>query len=105
MRYLILALIILASPAAAKWKHQYANSPDASWFEAQKDCDGGSCCGRADAEPYFDGYEQHVDGSVTLGNGTKITACKVLRGSNPTGHALWWKAGNTTYCFSPGPDF
>ena len=41
----------IASPAAAKWKPQYANSPDASWFEVQKDCDGGSCCGRAGCAP------------------------------------------------------
>ena len=105
MRYLILAIMIFAAPASAKWRPQYIGSPNASWFEDQKDCNGTTCCGRADAEPYYDGYEQNADGSVTLGNGTKIKACQVLHGSNPTGHALWWKAGQTTYCFSLGPDF
>ena len=100
---IIAVLALLALPAHAKWRSQFAQSPNASWFESQKDCHNASCCGRADGDPYFDGYEQKSDGSVVLGNGTKIEACQVVRGPNPTGHAIWWHNGETTYCFSPGP--
>jgi hypothetical protein len=100
---IIVVLALVTTPAQAKMKPQYAQSPNASWFESQKDCNGGSCCGRADGEPYYDGYEQKPDGSVVLGNGTKIDACQVTRGPNPTGHAIWWRSDARTYCFSPGP--
>lgn len=99
----IAAVFLATAPAEAKWKPQYAQSPNASWFDAQRDCKGGNCCGRADGEPYYDGYEVNADGSVTLGNGTRIESCQVLTGPNPTGHAIWWHGGARTYCFSPGP--
>jgi hypothetical protein len=106
-RLAVAAIMILAAMTAAeaRWKSQYAGSPNASWFESQKDCEGHSCCGSADGEAFYGSYEMHPDGSVTLGSGEKIAACKVLKGANPTGHAIWWKSGTTTYCFSLGSGF
>jgi hypothetical protein len=107
IRIALIATIVLITGAdvQAKWKPQYAQSPNATWFEEQQDCKGKSCCGQADGDPYYDGYDQNADGSVTLGNGTKIESCQVLKGPNPKGHAIWWHSGDRTYCFSPGPGF
>ncbi len=94
-----------ATPSRATWKAQYAGSPNATWFEQQKDCNGNSCCGQGDGEAYYSMYEMHSDGSVTLANGTKINKCQVLDGKNPTGHAILWHSGANIYCFSLGPGF
>ncbi len=105
MRAAIITAVFVAAtaPAQAKWKAQYADSPNATWYQDQKDCGGKSCCGLADGEAYHGGYELRPDGSAILGDGTKIDACRVLSGPNPTGHAIWWHSGARTYCFSPGP--
>ena len=49
------------------------------------------------------------DGSVVLnyeGQRYVIPDQLVLKGTNPTGHAVWWflegPTGRTTYCFAPG---
>jgi|SoiMethySBSTD1v2_1073268.scaffolds.fasta_scaffold34508_8 hypothetical protein len=106
MRFVLLFLaLLIASPAHARWKPQYASSPYAAWYESQRGCGGGKCCNKADAEAYYGNWSFNADGSVTLDNGAKIASCSVLRGPNPTGHAVWWHNGPVSFCFAPGSDF
>ncbi len=90
------------APVAARWKPEFADNPNKDWFEAQRDCNGLRCCGVSDGEPYYGGYELLSDGSVQLDDGTQISACQVLHGPNPTGHAIRWRRYGHTYCFAPG---
>lgn len=101
----VLIMFGFVTASDARWKPQYSESQNATWFETQADCEGKKCCGSADGEPFYGGYDMHPDGSVTLGTGEKIPACKVLKGANPTGHAIWWRSGTSTYCFSLGPGY
>jgi hypothetical protein len=51
-------------------------------------------------------YALNKDGSVTLADGTRIPPWQVLKGPNPTGHAVWWRDERfVTYCFAPGSLF
>ena len=67
------------------------------------------CCNESDGHPYFGDYSLREDGSVVLnyeGQRYVIPDQLVLKGTNPTGHAVWWflegPTGRTTYCFAPG---
>ena len=67
------------------------------------------CCTESDGHPYFGDYSLGEDGSVVLnyeGQRYVIPDQLVLKGTNPTGHAVWWflegPTGRTTYCFAPG---
>ncbi len=102
VRWLWLALLLMATSADARWKPEFADNPNKNWFEAQRDCNGLPCCGVSDGEPYYGGYELLSDGSVQLDDGTHINACQVLHGPNPTGHAIRWMLHRRTYCFAPG---
>ena len=92
-------------PAGAKWKPRFVSSPYASWYESQRGCGGGVCCSKADAEAYYGNVTYNSDGSVTLDNGARIPSCSVLRGPNPTGHAVWSDNGPVNFCFAPADDF
>jgi hypothetical protein len=106
MRFILFFIVVFITvPATAKWKPQYLSSPNASWYESQRGCGGGKCCSEADAEAYFGSVTYNADGSVTLENGARVASCSVLRGPNPTGHAVWWHKGPVSYCFAPGNDF
>ena len=106
MRLVLLFLgLLIASPAHARWKPQYASSPYAVWYESQRGCGGGKCCPEADAEPYYGSWAFNADGSVTLDNAARIASCSVIRGPNPTGHAVWWHKDRVSFCFAPGSDF
>jgi len=106
MRLVLLFLaLLIASPVHARWKPQYASSPNRAWYESQRGCGGGKCCNEADAEPYYGSWTFNADGSVTLDNGARIASCSVIRGPNPTGHAVWWHKDRVSYCFAPGSDF
>lgn len=107
MRAIVPLILLLAiAPAAARDPDgRYANSPLKQWFESQHNSVGQWCCDEADGHPFFGDYKINEDGSVTIGSET-IEAYKVLKGANPTGHAVWWYTegayGKTTYCFIPG---
>lgn len=79
----------------------YVNSPHKTWYETQHNSKGDWCCNEADAHPYFGDYTLNTDGSVTV-EGETIPKEQVLTGTNPTGHAVWWRLGQRTYCFAPG---
>ena len=89
---------------------RYANSQYHEWFQSQHNSVGQWCCDEADGHAYYQDYKLGEDGSVTVsdedGNPIRIEAYKVLKGSNPTGHAVWWYVdgayGRTTYCFALG---
>ena len=104
----MLLLIALAiSPTLARDPDGlYNNSPYKEWFTNQRNEQGQWCCDQSDGHPYLDDYTMNQDGSVTLGDGHKIEAFKVLKGANPTGHAVAWfldtDGGRTYYCFAPG---
>ncbi len=106
----LLAVVALAAgflplPAMARDDGRFSNSPYKQWFEAQHNALGQSCCNQADAEPYFGDYTLNPDGSATLqieGGPQNIEAGKVLKGTNPTGHAIWWHTAGYTWCFIPG---
>lgn len=80
----------------------YNNSPYKQWFESQTNALGQYCCNESDGHPYLDDYTMNDDGSVTLQDGHKLPAYMVLKGPNPTGHAVVWHLGETYYCFAPG---
>jgi hypothetical protein len=89
---LVLLCLLIASPAHARWKPQYASSPYAVWYESQRGCGGGKCCHEADAEPYYGSWTFNADGSVTLDNGART-------------HAVWWHKDRVSFCFAPGSEF
>ncbi len=97
----------------ARWKAQFANvDPNVqSWFHEQHNAHGEVCCDKSDGHAYFGPYTLNSDGSVSLhlgpGNDRTLPAYMVLKGPNPTGHAVWWYAqsniSHLDYCFAPGP--
>jgi hypothetical protein len=110
--FLLLWGLMIVGAFARDPDGRYANSPNRSWFEAQHNSHGGSCCADADGHPYDGEYTLNKDGSVTLqwqGKPHTIDAWKVLKdSSNPTGHAVWWyllgpNGQMQDYCFAPGP--
>lgn len=111
MRYSLLILLLLCSPAVARDPSgKYANSPYAEWFKSQHNENGTWCCDESDGHPFFGDYKMNDDGSVTIrdeGKEYKLPAHMVLKGANPTGAAVWWFTQNyhgerTSYCFAPG---
>lgn len=108
MRLLVALLLVLSvSPAFARWKAEYAlASPEIrEWFRNQHDRRGNWCCDEADGSRYDGDYKLNGDGSVTLADGRRVEAEKVLTGPNPTGHAVLWHYGKVIYCFAPGTLF
>lgn len=104
---LAILLALSVSPAFARWKAEYAQaSPEIRhWFRTQYNSRGNWCCDEADGSRYDGDYTLNKDGSVTLADGTRVEAWKVLTGPNPTGHAVLWRYGRTIYCFAPGTLF
>lgn len=80
----------------------YNNSPYKQWFESQYNATGQFCCNEADGHAYLEDYTMNPDGSVTLHDGRTLPAYMVLKGPNPTGHAVVWSIGQKYYCFAPG---
>ena len=101
----LLVGLLITSPVQGGWKPQYASSPFTAWYESQRSCVGTKCCDEADAEPYYGSWTFNGDGSVKLDNGARINSCMVMRGPNPTGHAVWWHKGQISFCFAPGSEF
>lgn len=88
---------------------RYAGSPHEQWYKSQHNSRGEWCCNESDAHPYYGDYKIHDDGSVTVdlnGDAHVLPAYMILKGPNPTGHAVWWyietTSGRRTYCFAPG---
>jgi len=88
---------------------RYDNAPNKQWYESQHNAKGQWCCNESDGHPYFGDYSLGENGSVVLnyeGQRYVIPDQLVLKGTNPTGHAVWWflegPTGRTTYCFAPG---
>lgn len=102
MKYLISAFLLLGIAYARDPDGLYNNSPYKDWFSSQSNALGQFCCNEADGHPYLGDYILNHDGSVTLAGGHVIPTEKVLKGPNPTGHAVWWHIDQTDYCFSPG---
>lgn len=109
---LLLALAVgMSRRADARWSEAYANSPDdvKAWFKQQHNARGEWCCDESDGHPFFGDYAILPDGSVIAeldGHPHLIDPDMVLKGANPTGHAVWWyrelASGHRDYCFSPG---
>jgi hypothetical protein len=86
------------------------NGPYTEWYRDQKNDLGQYCCDESDGHAYDGTYKLESDGSVTVfyeGKPQWIAAHKVLKGHNPTGHAIWWylltdEGEPISYCFSPG---
>lgn len=101
---IVIGLLLLSGVAFAKDHAKWAGNPFSAWYESQKDSNGNSCCGEADAHDYWGGVQLLLDGSVLLDGNVKIGADKVLKGPNPTGHAVWWynegDGWHNDYCFS-----
>lgn len=102
---------LICAPALARWKPEYgAQSAEMqAWFKDQHNAQGQWCCDESDGHPFFGAYVINKDGSVSIdtdqGKRT-LPAYMVLKGPNPTGHAVWWytDSGGThrDYCFAPG---
>ena len=116
--HVILLMLALGAPAAARDNGQWGNSPThiRQWFQnlMQPDNPALSCCGEADAfeadnfEVDGDHYVAVItDGKGVIPNGTRIAVpnakMKWDRG-NPTGHGIIFiGAGGTLYCYvAPG---
>ena len=104
-------LTLCCTPALARWSPQYASqSPQVrAWFDRQQNARGQWCCDKGDGHPFYGDYKINPNGSVTvyLARGRRtLPAYMVLRGVNPTGHAIYWYRDYGTaridYCFSPG---
>ena len=114
MRRLVWAtavLVLCCGSANARWKAIYASQPAEvqAWFKQQHNSRGEWCCDESDGHPFFGDYKLNDDGSVTVemdGQPHIIPAELVLKGRNPTGHAVWWYrdtvSGHRDYCFAPG---
>ena len=107
----ITCALLFCGAAAAKWKPEYGSHPPEvqAWFKQQHNSRGEWCCNEADGHPFFGDYSINEDGSVTLhieGNARTLPAYMVLKGPNPTGHAVWWYldvgGSHRDYCFAPG---
>jgi hypothetical protein len=107
-------LVAIAIPVHAHWASAPGVNPDpkiAAWYSAQHNAHGDWCCDKADGHDFFDAYTIDLDGSVEFNAGgahIHLPAFMVLRGPNPTGHAVWWyvitDAGSRVdYCFAVGP--
>jgi hypothetical protein len=98
----------------ARWREQYANAPEAikQWYASQRNKNGGWCCDRADGHAFYGAYSLNSDGSVEFdadGRHRKLPDYMVLRGPNPTGHAVWWYTDQPDgvhhdYCFALGAE-
>lgn len=110
---LVAAITVLlgATTVNARWSPAYASQPAEvqTWFKQQHNSRGEWCCDESDGHPYFGDYTLNQDGSVTVqyeGGPHIIPAELVLRGRNPTGHAVWWYRdtphSHRDYCFAPG---
>ena len=104
-------LVLYCGSAVARWDASYASQPAEvqAWFKQQHNSKGEWCCDESDGHPFFGDYAINSDGSVTVefgGSPHIIPAELVLRGKNPTGHAVWWYRNisgvHRDYCFSPG---
>ena len=102
---------MLCAPALARWKPEFGKAaPEVqAWFKNQHNEQGQWCCDESDGHPFFGDYKINEDGSVSLeheGQRRTLPAYMVLKGGNPTGHAVWWftDAGgkHRDYCFAPG---
>jgi hypothetical protein len=108
----LLLIILLLLPIVVHAKNsdgRYDNAPFKDWYESQRNSTGQWCCNESDGHPYFGDYKIREDGGVILNLSRElyyIPEAKVLKGANPTGHAVWWysegTAGRDTYCFAPG---
>jgi hypothetical protein len=103
--------VIVCSAADARWKPEYGDHPPEvqAWYKQQHNARGEWCCNESDGHPFYGDYSINEDGSVTLhidGKARVLPSYMVLKGPNPTGHAVWWylDVGTThrDYCFAPG---
>lgn len=108
---IIFIVLLTLSEAQARWKPEYAAaSPEVqSWIKDQHNAAGQWCCDKSDGHPFYGGYAINADGSVTLQTAAGprvLPPFIVLKGPNPTGHAIWWYvetgAEHIDYCFAPG---
>jgi hypothetical protein len=109
LRYGILIALVFSAAAEARWSRAAPSPELRAWFEHQRNARGQSCCYEADGHAFYGEYQINPDGSVTLQlrNGPRtLPAYMVLRGPNPTGHAVYWYRDYGTvrldYCFAPG---
>lgn len=103
----VLALLVFLEllPAWARDDGRYAGSPYKAWYEQQHNAIGGYCCNNSDAQAFYGDYTLNDDGSVEFddaGAHHKLPAYMVLKGPNPTGHAVWWHLADQDYCFALG---
>lgn len=111
-KLIMLAALVVASPALAKWKAQYVDADPRiiKWYSDQHNANGGWCCDQADGHDFYDSYTLNPDGSVdfdTEGKHFHLDKELVLTGPNPTGHAVWWYVDRTdgsraSFCFAAG---
>lgn len=103
--------ILSGAPVLARWKPQFSNRPAfiQRWYATQHNAQGQWCCDKSDGHPFYGAYTMNHDGSVTLhlkSGERKLPAYMVLKGPNPTGHAVWWFVGvgdgHVDFCFAPG---
>ncbi|MDE2101681.1 MAG: hypothetical protein KGL39_30830 [Patescibacteria group bacterium] len=105
----ILAVTLCIPEARAAWRAGSASPEMQAWFKNQHNQHGQWCCDSADGHPFYGPYKINADGSVTLiadEGPHKMPPYMVLKGPNPTGHAVWWFVDvggeHRDYCFAPG---
>ena len=112
MLAVLVVLICLMSKSQARFSPAYASLPAnvRSWYATQPNAKGQWCCDEGDGHSFYGAYTLNADGSVTIiaADGIHVLpSYMLLKGSNPTGHAVWWyivvDGVHTDYCFAPGP--
>lgn len=108
MRFLLLTLLLLATPALARDDGRYANSPLKPWFDSLKSGNG-PCCSDADGTALSDVDWESRDGHYRVrikGTWIEVPDDAVLPGPNLAGKTMVWpfyvNGAPTIRCFIPG---
>src|SRR6185503_487820 len=87
------AVLILLAHAGPSAIPPGASPEIQAWYGKQHNSRGEWCCNESDGHPFYGDYSINEDGSVSVefdGAPHLIAAELVLKGKNPTGHAVWW---------------
>lgn len=111
MRTLLAALMLCVSVMPAGAHYAGPETDLSAWYAAQHNGHGQFCCDKSDGHQFDGDYKLDPNGDVEFdaeGQHYHLPEYMVLKGTNPTGHAVWWHLGDpkaeyvTSFCFATG---